>query len=87
MGPVKGSSLTQISTYSKNLNSKFLLKSVDLNTKLGKIFLFKKKNSVAIVYKQTVPSERPPLVGEVSANFYCIEGVTRSGQWIPKAVF
>jgi hypothetical protein len=29
----------------------------------------KKKNSVALVRKRTTPAERPPLVGEVSANF------------------
>jgi hypothetical protein len=28
-----------------------------------------KTNSVALVRKQTIPTERPPLVGEVSANF------------------
>jgi hypothetical protein len=28
-----------------------------------------KKNSVALARKQTTPTERPPLVGEVSANF------------------
>jgi hypothetical protein len=28
-----------------------------------------KKNSVAVVRKRTIPTERPPLVGEVSANF------------------
>jgi hypothetical protein len=28
-----------------------------------------KKNSVALVRKQTIPTERPPLFGEVSANF------------------
>jgi hypothetical protein len=27
------------------------------------------KNSVALVRERTVPTERPPLVGEVSANF------------------
>jgi hypothetical protein len=27
------------------------------------------KNSIALVYKQTIPTEGPPLVGEVSANF------------------
>jgi hypothetical protein len=27
------------------------------------------KNSVALVRKRTVPTERPPLVCEVSANF------------------
>jgi hypothetical protein len=26
-------------------------------------------NSVALVSKRTIPTERPPLVGEVSANF------------------
>jgi hypothetical protein len=26
-------------------------------------------NSVALVRDQTIPTERPPLVGEVSANF------------------
>jgi hypothetical protein len=29
-----------------------------------------KLNSVAVVHKRTKPTERPPLVGEVSANFY-----------------
>ena len=29
----------------------------------------KKKNSVALVREQTIPTERPPPVGEVSANF------------------
>jgi hypothetical protein len=28
-----------------------------------------KLNSVAVVRKRTIPTERPPLVGEVSANF------------------
>jgi hypothetical protein len=28
-----------------------------------------KINSVALVRKRTIPTERPPLVGEVSANF------------------
>jgi hypothetical protein len=30
--------------------------------------LKKKLNSVAVVRKRTIPTERPPLVGEVSAN-------------------
>jgi hypothetical protein len=34
------------------------------NLKLKK----RKLNSVAVVHKQTIPTERPPLVGEVSAN-------------------
>jgi hypothetical protein len=29
----------------------------------------KQTNSVVSVRKQTIPTERPPLVGEVSANF------------------
>jgi hypothetical protein len=28
------------------------------------------KNSVAVVRKRTIPTERPPLVGEVSANLW-----------------
>jgi hypothetical protein len=28
-----------------------------------------KKNSVVLVCKRTIPTERPPLVGEVSTNF------------------
>jgi hypothetical protein len=29
-----------------------------------------KTNSVALVRERTIPTERPPLVGEVSANFF-----------------
>ena len=32
-------------------------------------FMYKKKNSVALVRERTIPTERPPPVGEVSANF------------------
>jgi hypothetical protein len=35
-----------------------------------------KLNSVDLVRKQTIPTERPPLVGEVSANF-CGQKVSR----------
>jgi hypothetical protein len=31
-------------------------------------------NSVALVRERTIPTERPPLVGEISANFWRIEG-------------
>jgi hypothetical protein len=31
--------------------------------------LKKELNSLALVRKQTIPTERPPHVGEVSANF------------------
>jgi hypothetical protein len=37
-----------------------------------------KKNSMASVCKRTIPTERPPLVSEVSANVLRIEGVTWS---------
>ena len=37
----------------------------------------KKKNSVALVRERTIPTERPPLVGEVSANFFADRGVSR----------
>jgi hypothetical protein len=33
-----------------------------------------KKNSVAVVCERTIPTERPPPVGEVSANFLRTEG-------------
>jgi hypothetical protein len=33
-------------------------------------------NSMDLVGERTMPTERPPLVGEVSANFLRIEGVT-----------
>jgi hypothetical protein len=32
--------------------------------------LYECNKSVVVVRKQTIPTERPPLVGEVSANFY-----------------
>jgi hypothetical protein len=44
------------------------------------------KNSVAVVRKRTIPTERPPLVGEVSANILLVEGVAWSAQRIPTAV-
>jgi hypothetical protein len=39
------------------------------------------------VHKRTIPTERPPLVSEVSANFLRIEGATWSAWRIPTAVF
>jgi hypothetical protein len=41
---------------------------------------------VAVVRKRTIPTERPPLVGEVSANILRVEGVAWSAQRIPTAV-
>jgi hypothetical protein len=37
-----------------------------------------KKNSMASIRKRTIPTERPPLVNEASANFLRIEGATWS---------
>jgi hypothetical protein len=45
-----------------------------------------KKTPWPLVPKQTIPTERPKLVGEVSANFLRIEGVAWSAQRIPTAV-
>jgi hypothetical protein len=45
----------------------------------------KKLNSVVVVRKRTIPTERPPLVDEVSANLR-VEGVAWSAQRIPTAV-
>jgi hypothetical protein len=33
-------------------------------------YIQKQINSVALVRKRTIPIERPPIVGEVSANFF-----------------
>jgi hypothetical protein len=44
-----------------------------------------KKNSVALVRKQTIQTERPPHVGEVSTKF-TDEGIEWSAQRIPTAV-
>ena len=45
-----------------------------------------KLNSVALVRERTIPTERPPPVGEVSANFCGSRGVTWSAQRFPTAV-
>jgi hypothetical protein len=45
-----------------------------------------KLNFVALVRERTIPTERPPLVGEVNANFLRIEGVAWSAQRIPTVV-
>jgi hypothetical protein len=46
-----------------------------------------KKNSMASVRKRTIPTERPPIVSKVSANFLRIEDATWSAWRIPTAVF
>jgi hypothetical protein len=48
-------------------------------------FSVDKLNSVALVREQTMPTERPPLVGEVVPNLR-IEGVGWSAQRIPTVV-
>jgi hypothetical protein len=53
-------------------------------------FNLKKKqtNSVALVGERTIPTERPSIVGEVSANFFWrIEGVAWPAQRITTGVF
>jgi hypothetical protein len=46
---------------------------------------FMAKNSGAFIRQRTIPTERPPLVGEVSSNF-SVEGVAWSAQRILTAV-
>jgi hypothetical protein len=41
---------------------------------------------MALVRERTIPTKRPPLVGEFSANFLQIEGVAWSAQRIPPVV-
>jgi len=36
-----------------------------------------KLNSMALVRERTIPTERPPPVGEVSAYFFADRGVSR----------
>jgi hypothetical protein len=45
-----------------------------------------KHNFVALVGERTIPTERPPLVGEYSANFLQIQDVAWSARRIPAAV-
>jgi hypothetical protein len=46
-----------------------------------------KTNSMALARKRAIPTERLPLVGEVSVNFLRIEVVAWSAQRIHTAVF
>jgi hypothetical protein len=46
-----------------------------------------KLNSVVWVHERTIPTEQPPIVGEVIANLLRIEGATWSAWQIPMAVF
>jgi hypothetical protein len=49
-------------------------------------FVLCTKKTVALARKRNIPTERPPLVGEVSAQLLHIEGVTWSAQRTPTAV-
>jgi hypothetical protein len=44
-----------------------------------------KPNSVGLVRERTIPTERPPFVGEASANFFGLK-VSRGQLLIPTAV-
>jgi hypothetical protein len=46
----------------------------------------KNKNSVTWVRYRTIPTERPPLVGEITTNFLRIEGTAWSAWRIPTTV-
>jgi hypothetical protein len=46
----------------------------------------KKKTPWLLVRKRTIPTERPPLVGEVSAKLLRMKGVAWPAQRIPTAV-
>jgi hypothetical protein len=41
----------------------------DMSSQMGMESAMQTTNSVVLVRKRTIPTERPPLVGEVSANF------------------
>jgi len=54
--------------------------------KEAKAAFLSSKNSVALVRERTIPTERPPPVGGVSANFCGSRGVTWLAQRVPTAV-
>jgi hypothetical protein len=56
---------------------KFVLSVIDW-------FNITKHNSVALVRERTIPTKRPPLVGEVRANVFRIQGIAWSMQQIPR---
>jgi hypothetical protein len=67
------------------MNELFMVESMLWSCILNSIELTLKLNSVAFS-PQANYTERPPLVGEVRANFLRIEGVAWSAQRIPTAV-
>jgi hypothetical protein len=46
-----------------------------------------KENSAALAVKRTIPTEQPPLVGEVFCQLLRIQDVAWSAQRIPSTVF
>jgi hypothetical protein len=78
-------------------NNQFFCLQIILNKHLGCLQIIhsnimcnfcrlKKLNSVAWVRERTIPTERPPLVGEVSVNFFRIQSAAWSAWRIPPAV-
>jgi hypothetical protein len=61
--------LTVLSPHSSDLCSRFLVLFVVVSLLFFSSMKQLKLNSVALVSKRTIPTERPPLVGVVSANF------------------
>jgi hypothetical protein len=55
---------------------------VDIKAMVGE-----QKKSVALVHERTIPTECPPIIGEVSTNFFKIEDATWSAQRIPTTVY
>jgi hypothetical protein len=47
----------------------FIVHYLHVSAPIGGHLQVKCTNSVALVRERTIPTERPPLVGEVSANF------------------
>jgi hypothetical protein len=69
---------TAATSLKKKLLSLLEIQISDVTTKMENCELFPSllayvvniwRNSVAVARKRTIPTERPPLVGEVSANF------------------
>jgi hypothetical protein len=56
------------SCYAVHSITKFVLFSKTDEIYINSFYIYL-KNSVALVRKRTIPTERPPLVGGVSANF------------------
>jgi hypothetical protein len=60
---------------------------LNLQTCLNKYIPKTTLNSMVWVRERTLPTEWPPLVGEVIANFLGVEGATWLAWQIPTAVF